>query len=583
MDAPAIREELRDMARRLGTSGYYVMLPNLYYRSGVMELGPLPADPEAPERKRMFELMDSLNIPLVMEDTTRPARLCRRPAGGEHEIVGAVGYCMSGRYAINAATHFPDRVKAAASIYGTQLATDQPDSPHLAASKTKAELYFACAETDIYAPLEIVEKVQAGDERAPTPRSRSIPAPITASPFPSVRSMTATPPSGIGSGCWRCIAAISPKLPAAMPFLLIAFPVFDPIAIAIGPIAIRWYALAYIGGIVLGWIYARTMIKNERLWGGPAPISLLQLDDFILWVTLGIILGGRTGYVLFYNLPFFIAAPRRNLRVVEGRHVVPWRLHGLRRRGDLVRRKNDLPILSLGDITTAVGPIGLFLGRIANFINSELWGRPADPSLPWAMVFPNGGPLPRHPSQLYEAGLEGIVLFTMLAVMIRLGALKRPGLILGSFIVIYGLARIIGEYFREPDPQLGFLWGGLTMGMLLSVPMIIAGRHHYRAWPGGASRPRPPADPCPKASRERIFAAGERDQDADQILRPDAGLALHGAVPDASAARLLRLARSAGARGRLHHRARSQPDVRRIVGLWAASVWKAIGSPQRCG
>jgi phosphatidylglycerol---prolipoprotein diacylglyceryl transferase len=132
-------------------------------------------------------------------------------------------------------------------------------------------------------------------------------------------------------------------------------------------------------------------------------------------------------------------------------------------------------ILSLGDLTTAVAPIGVLLGRLANFVNSELWGRVADPSLPWAMIFPNGGPLPRHPSQLYEAGLEGIVLFAILAVMIRLGALKRPGLILGSFIAIYGLARIIGEHFREPDQQLGFLWGGLTMGMLLSVPMVIAG------------------------------------------------------------------------------------------------------------
>jgi phosphatidylglycerol:prolipoprotein diacylglycerol transferase len=138
-------------------------------------------------------------------------------------------------------------------------------------------------------------------------------------------------------------------------------------------------------------------------------------------------------------------------------------------------RANGLPILSLGDITTACGPIGSFLGRLANFINSELWGRPADSSVPWAMVFPNGGPVPRHPSQLYEAGLEGIVLFTILAAMIRFGALKRPGLILGSFIAIYGFARIISEFFREPDPQLGFLWGGLTMGMLLSVPMIIAG------------------------------------------------------------------------------------------------------------
>src|SRR6185312_11588964 len=129
----------------------------------------------------------------------------------------------------------------------------------------------------------------------------------------------------------------------------------------------------------------------------------------------------------------------------------------------------------LGDITTAVAPIGLLLGRLANFINSELWGRPADPSLPWAMVFPNGGPEPRHPSQLYEAGMEGILLFIVLAVMIRRGALKRPGLILGSFILIYGLTRIIGEHFREPDVQLGYLWGGLTMGMLLSIPMLIVG------------------------------------------------------------------------------------------------------------
>jgi carboxymethylenebutenolidase len=161
MDAPGIREELRDMARRLATSGYYVMLPNLYYRSDVMELGPLPADPEAPERKRMFGFMNSINIPLVMEDTTALLAYADGQSAARTGIVGAVGYCMSGRYAINAATHFPGRVKAAASIYGTHLATDQPDSPHLAASKTKAELYFGCAETDIYAPVEIIEKVKA--------------------------------------------------------------------------------------------------------------------------------------------------------------------------------------------------------------------------------------------------------------------------------------------------------------------------------------------------------------------------------------------------------------------------------------
>jgi len=269
-----------------------------------------------------------------------------------------------------------------------------------------------------------------------------------------------------------------------MPFLLIDFPVFDPVAIWLGPFAIRWYALAYITGIVLGWLYARMLLKNERLWGGPAPISLPQLDDFILWVTIGIILGGRTGYVLFYNLPFFIKNPVAIFELWNG---------GMSFHGGFVGcvaaviwfcRVNHLPILSLGDITTAVGPFGLFLGRIANFINGELWGRAADPSLPWAMIFPRDPlHLPRHPSQLYEAGLEGILLLVVLAVMIRFGALKRPGLILGSFITLYGLARITSEHFREPDPQLGFLWGGLTMGMLLSVPMLIVGAILImRAW-----------------------------------------------------------------------------------------------------
>jgi carboxymethylenebutenolidase len=148
------------MARRLGTSGYYVMLPNLYYRSNVLELGPLPADPESPERKRMFQLMASIDIPMVMEDTRALLAFAGTQPAARTDRVGTVGYCMSGRYAINAATHFSDRVKAAASIYGTQLATDRPDSPHLAGQKTRAELYFACAETDIYAPMETIEKVR---------------------------------------------------------------------------------------------------------------------------------------------------------------------------------------------------------------------------------------------------------------------------------------------------------------------------------------------------------------------------------------------------------------------------------------
>jgi phosphatidylglycerol:prolipoprotein diacylglycerol transferase len=259
------------------------------------------------------------------------------------------------------------------------------------------------------------------------------------------------------------------------PFLLIQFPVFDPVAIAIGPLAIRWYALAYIGGIVIGWVYASSIIRNDRLWGGRAPMTVLDFDDFILWVTLGIILGGRTGYVLFYNSGFFFTHPAEILQVWKGGMSFHGGFLGCVTAVLLFGRNRKIPVLSLGDVTCAVGPIGLLLGRLANFVNSELWGRPADPNLPWAMIFPNGGPLPRHPSQLYEAGLEGVLLFIVLAVMVRLGALKRPGLIIGTFATCYGLARITGEFFREPDPQLGFLWGGLTMGMLLSAPMIIAG------------------------------------------------------------------------------------------------------------
>ena len=159
-----------------------------------------------------------------------------------------------------------------------------------------------------------------------------------------------------------------------MPFLTIAFPVFDPVAVAIGPFAIRWYALAYIGGIVLGWIYARALIRSTRLWGGPSPITLADMDDFILWVTFGIILGGRAGYVLFYNLDFFVANPAEIFEVWKGGMSFHGGFMGCVFAVILFCWKRKLPILSLGDITCAVGPIGLLLGRLANFINSELWG-----------------------------------------------------------------------------------------------------------------------------------------------------------------------------------------------------------------
>src|SRR5258705_13022622 len=245
-----------------------------------------------------------------------------------------------------------------------------------------------------------------------------------------------------------------------MPFLAIAFPVFDPIAIQIGPIAIRWYALAYIGGIVLGWVYARALLKDEKLWGGPAPISLPQLDDFILWVTVGIIVGGRTGYVLFYNLAFFIQHPAEIFELWKGGMSFHGGFLGCVPAVMLFARKNDISILSLGDITTAVGPIGLFLGRLANFINSELWGRTADSSLPWAMVFPNGGPDPRHPSQLYEAGLEGLLLFIILAIALRAGALRRARLTSPIFRPRYGLAPLALEFVAQPGIKVGYLPAG---------------------------------------------------------------------------------------------------------------------------
>jgi phosphatidylglycerol:prolipoprotein diacylglycerol transferase len=258
-----------------------------------------------------------------------------------------------------------------------------------------------------------------------------------------------------------------------MPLFALPFPAIDPVLISIGPFMIRWYALAYIFGILLGWLYARAIIRNERLWGGAAPMSVTDFDDFVLWVTLGIILGGRLGYVLFYNPAHFAEHPLEIFQLWHGGMSFHGGFAGCVAAVMLFAWRRGIPILSLGDLTCAVAPIGLLLGRLANFINGELWGRASD--VPWAMVFPGAGAMPRHPSQLYEAALEGAVLLAVLAVMVRAGALQRPGLILGAFSLGYGLARSFCELFREPDAQLGFLWGGMTMGMLLSVPLMIAG------------------------------------------------------------------------------------------------------------
>ena len=258
-----------------------------------------------------------------------------------------------------------------------------------------------------------------------------------------------------------------------MPLFALPFPAIDPVLISFGPFQIRWYALAYIFGIVLGWGVARAIIGRPELWDDKPPFTVVEFDDFILWVTLGIILGGRIGYVLFYNPAHFLANPLEIFQLWQGGMSFHGGFAGCVAAVILFAWMRGISILSLGDLTCAVAPIGLFLGRLANFINGELWGRESD--VPWAMVFPGAGPSPRHPSQLYEAFLEGLVLLAVMALLVRGGALRRPGLILGAFSLGYGIARSICELFREPDVQLGFIWGGLTMGMLLSVPLIIVG------------------------------------------------------------------------------------------------------------
>lgn len=253
----------------------------------------------------------------------------------------------------------------------------------------------------------------------------------------------------------------------------LAYPSIDPVLIAIGPLPIRWYALAYIAGLLLGWVYARALVKQTAFWGGAAPIDPLDIDDLLLSAALGVILGGRLGYVLFYNAEFYLAHPAEIFAVWKGGMSFHGGLAGTALAIYVLAKRKRISVLSLADVCAAAVPIGLFLGRLANFIKPELWGRPT--SVPWAMVFPGAGPNTRHPSQLYEAGLEGIVLFILLYIAVHFGALRRPGLVAGLFAAGYGIARITCEFFREPDPQLGFLFGGATMGMLLSLPLIAIG------------------------------------------------------------------------------------------------------------
>lgn len=264
-------------------------------------------------------------------------------------------------------------------------------------------------------------------------------------------------------------------LPIALSQLAITFPNIDPVIVQFGPIAIRWYSLAYIVGIVFGWWYAKRLVENDQLWGGKAPLTALDLDDFLLWATLGIVLGGRLGYVLFYDFAQFAANPASIVQVWNGGMSFHGGLAGTVIAMFLFARSRGIPFWSLTDVIGAVSVVGIGLGRVANFINGELWGRISN--VPWAMEFPGGGPFTRHPSQLYEALLEGLVLFIILRFAThRMLKLQYPGFVTGLFIGGYGVARIIVENFREPDPQLGYLLGGwLTMGMLLSLPMVLLG------------------------------------------------------------------------------------------------------------
>jgi phosphatidylglycerol:prolipoprotein diacylglycerol transferase len=256
--------------------------------------------------------------------------------------------------------------------------------------------------------------------------------------------------------------------PAALPF-----PDIDPILIEIGPFAIRWYALAYIAGILFVWWFARRIAANNALWDTRSPIKPVDIDDVIVWCAIGIVLGGRLGYVLFYQPAYFLAHPAEVLVLWRGGMSFHGGFLGTVIALILFARRRGIPALSMLDIASIAVPVGLVLGRLANFVNGELWGRVTD--VPWAFIFPMAGPEPRHPSQLYQAGLEGVLLFIVLWIAVRAGALKRPGLVGGLFVAGYGIARIVGELFREPDAHIGFLAGGLTMGMLLSIPMVVIG------------------------------------------------------------------------------------------------------------
>lgn len=268
----------------------------------------------------------------------------------------------------------------------------------------------------------------------------------------------------------------SPLEHLLLPLAALPFPDIDPVIVQVGPLAVHWYGLGYVVGILFAWWYGKRLLANPALWrGGQAPLKPDDLDDFIIWAAAGIVLGGRIGYILFYDLARYIENPLAILAIWEGGMSFHGGFLGTTIAMILFARSRGASAWSLFDVVAAGVPVGLGLVRVANFINSELWGRTTD--VAWAFVFPNGGPEPRHPSQLYEAALEGLVLLIVLRLLThRFLKLKSPGFVAGAFVAGYGLSRILVEFYREPDAQLGYLSGGwMTMGMVLSVPMVLVG------------------------------------------------------------------------------------------------------------
>jgi phosphatidylglycerol:prolipoprotein diacylglycerol transferase len=249
----------------------------------------------------------------------------------------------------------------------------------------------------------------------------------------------------------------------------IPFPAIDPVIFSFGPVAIRWYSLAYIAGLVLGWQLLRILVQKS-----PKLTELEEVDDFLVWVTLGVILGGRLGYVIFYNLTIYLNNPLSILAVWQGGMSFHGGLLGVIGATILFCHKRNIDLWPFADRIACVAPIGIFFGRLANFINGELFGRISDVS--WAVVFPQGGPEARHPSQIYEAMGEGFLLFLIMMFLVRNEMLRRrPGFLTGVFFLGYGIVRTGAEYFRQPDAHIGYLSFGLTTGQCLSAPLVLAG------------------------------------------------------------------------------------------------------------